>query len=36
MSPDPWIVAKVCRDEVLPYFARKYGAELVRADVAAG
>jgi len=25
MSPDPSLVAGVCRDEVLPYFARKYG-----------
>jgi ribonuclease HII len=34
MSPDPSIVAKVCRDEVLPYLGRKYGAEPMRADVA--
>jgi coenzyme F420-dependent glucose-6-phosphate dehydrogenase len=26
MSPDPFIVAKVCRDEVLPYLTRKYAA----------
>jgi coenzyme F420-dependent glucose-6-phosphate dehydrogenase len=26
MSPDPSLVAGVCRDQVLPYFARKYGA----------
>jgi coenzyme F420-dependent glucose-6-phosphate dehydrogenase len=25
MSPDPALVARVCRDEVLPYLTRKYG-----------
>jgi coenzyme F420-dependent glucose-6-phosphate dehydrogenase len=34
MSPDPSIVAKVCRDEVLPYLTRKYGVEPMVADVA--
>ena len=34
MSPDPDIVARVCRDEVLPYFARKYGTETRPVDVA--
>ena len=34
MSPDPDIVARVCRDEVLPYFARKYGTEARPVDVA--
>jgi coenzyme F420-dependent glucose-6-phosphate dehydrogenase len=29
MSPDPSIVAKVCRDEVLPFLARKYGTQPV-------
>lgn len=31
MSPDPSIVAKVCRDEVLPYLNRKYGSPAVLA-----
>jgi coenzyme F420-dependent glucose-6-phosphate dehydrogenase len=26
MSPDPSLVAPICRDEVLPYLQRKYGA----------
>ena len=34
MSPDPSIVAKVCRDEVLPYLTRKHGVEPMIADVA--
>jgi coenzyme F420-dependent glucose-6-phosphate dehydrogenase len=34
MSPDPSIVAKVCRDEVLPYLNNKYGAEPSPARVA--
>ena len=29
MSPDPSIVAKVCRDEVLPYLNRKYGSSTI-------
>ena len=29
MSPDPTIVAKVCRDEVLPYLNRKYGSSTI-------
>ena len=36
MSPDPMLVAGVCRDEVLPFLKRKYGAELTPAASAAG
>jgi coenzyme F420-dependent glucose-6-phosphate dehydrogenase len=33
MSPDPSLVAGVCRDEVLPYLKKKHGSSM---DVAAG
>jgi coenzyme F420-dependent glucose-6-phosphate dehydrogenase len=36
MSPDPTLVAPVCRNEVLPYLKRKYGSAVVeQAPVAA-
>ena len=29
MSPDPFLVADLCRNEVLPYLKRKYGSDAV-------
>jgi coenzyme F420-dependent glucose-6-phosphate dehydrogenase len=33
MSPDPSLVAKVCRDEVLPYLKRRHGSKEAAATV---
>jgi coenzyme F420-dependent glucose-6-phosphate dehydrogenase len=35
MSPDPMLVAGVCRDEVLPFLKKKYGAEVRAPAIAA-
>ena len=35
MSPDPTLVADVCRDQVLPFLKRKYGSEVSPATLAA-
>jgi coenzyme F420-dependent glucose-6-phosphate dehydrogenase len=36
MSPDPFLVADVCRDEVLPYLKKRYGTESAPAGSVAG
>jgi coenzyme F420-dependent glucose-6-phosphate dehydrogenase len=36
MSPDPFLVADVCRNEVLPYLKRKYGSEVAVSPAGSG
>jgi coenzyme F420-dependent glucose-6-phosphate dehydrogenase len=36
MSPEPFLVADLCRNEVLPYLQRKYGSELAPTATVSG
>jgi hypothetical protein len=36
MSPDPFLVADVCRNEVLPHLKRKYGSEVAVSPAGTG